>query len=143
MRTTHAIFFTLSLVLASAPATAFDAKQCERIDDVEVPYDVSIAASAVTFSSGGSQIVVNAEAITAAGRTFSGPAVGPYYADIRVFLRRADGMARVALPFGGGEGSMGSAARDMCAAIVSLAASGGAVEQAFAGFRSPVRIKFK
>lgn len=134
------------LLLCALPGPAFadfDARQCQRIDDVDVPYDVATDSASVTFSSSKDRIVVRAAEIEAGGRTLNGPLVGPYYGDVRRFLDRARTMANAALPFNGEQATMGAAATQMCMAIVSVAASGAAVEREFPGFVSPVRVKFK
>lgn len=141
----HQLLLIAALAL-SIPAPAFaqgDLAQCRRIDDVSVPYDVAIDGASVTFSTGGDQIVVRPAEIVAAGRTFSGPQAATYYNDVRRFLQNARTMAKAALPFSGDSATMSSAATNMCMAIIAVAASGSAVEQAFPGFRSPVRVKFK
>jgi hypothetical protein len=144
MRTIRLTFAALLLCALPAPALAdFDPRQCERIEDVDVPYDVATDSASVTFSSSRDRIVVRAAEIQAGGRMLNGPLVGPYYGDVRRFLDRARVMANAALPFTGGQATMGAAATQMCMAIVSVAASGAAVERAFPGFVSPVRVKFK
>lgn len=136
----------VAVLLLALPARAladFDARQCQRIDDVAVPYDVAADTASVTFSSPSDRIVVRAAQIEAGGKTLSGPQVGPYYGDVRHFLDRARTMASSALPFGGERATMASAATEMCSAILRIAASGAVVERAFPGFQSPVRVKFK
>ena len=141
------IRFSLAAVLLCAlPGRAsadFDVKQCQRIDDVAIPYDVAMDSASVTFSSPSDRIVMRAVQIEAGGKMLSGPPVGPYYANVRRFLDRARTMANAALPFSGERATIGQAATEMCMAIVEVAASGAAVERAFPGFVSPVRVKFK
>ena len=139
-------FSLAALLLCALPGSAFadfDVKQCQRIDDVAIPYDVATDSASVTFSSPSDRIVVRAAQIEAGGKSLSGPQVGLYYGDVRRFLDRARTMANAALPFGGERATMGQAATEMCMAIVDVAASGAAVEGAFPGFVSPVRVKFK
>lgn len=144
MTTIRLTFAALLLCALPAPAFAdFDARQCARIDDVEVPYDVATDSASVTFLSTRDRIVVRAAGIETGGRTLNGPQVAPYYSDVRRFLDRARVMANAALPFSGGQAKMGAAATEMCMAIVAVAASGAVVERAFPGFASPVRVKFK
>lgn len=136
----------VTLILCTLPQdalAAFDSKQCQRIDDVAVPYDVAMDNASVTFSSRSDRIVVRMAGITAGGKTFGGHQVGRYYADVRRFLANSRTMANAALPFSGERATMGAAATQMCIAIIDVAASGAAIEQAFPGFLSPVRIKFK
>ena len=141
--TRSALAAFLLCVLSGTALADFDVRQCQRIADVTVPYDVTADAASVTFSSGADRIVIRPTQIEAGGKTLSGPQIGPYYAGVRRFLDRARTMANAALPFSGSQDTMGAAATQMCMAIVDVAASGAAVERAFPGFVSPVRVKFK
>lgn len=140
------IHYTLVALVSVLPGTAladFDAKQCQRIDDVDVPFDVTFEGPAITFSSDEETITVRSAQIEAGGKILSGPQAAPYYTSVRLFLDRARSMANAALPFSGSDATMSAAATQMCMAIVDVAASGAAAERAFPGFVSPVRVKLK
>ncbi|MDQ0463328.1 hypothetical protein QO010_001076 [Caulobacter ginsengisoli] len=144
------IALTLLTTLAAPPmaslaqARGFDPAQCGRIQDVDLPYDVTRAAEGLTFSGKGEVIVVSAQAIRANGRSYAGPEVAAYHERLGRFLTQADAMARQAAnPFAGGGAELGRAASGMCEAILDLAASSAVIESRFSGYASPVRIRLK
>jgi hypothetical protein len=134
------------LVAVAAPcawAQDFDAGQCSRIEDVDVPYEVALAQQAITFTARGSAIVVTPQSIRADGRTHASPAVAGYHRDLGQFLNQASATARAMNPLSGRSAGMGEAATDMCRAIIALAASAAVIEGEFTGYSSPVRIRLR
>lgn len=134
--------FAAAFCFASAEAQPFEASQCERIQNVEAPYDITVAAQAITFSNRSGAIVVTSDSIHANGRTYANPAVATYYQDLTAFLSAASSTARAMNPLGH-HGGMGEAATNMCHAILDLAASTATIESEFNGYSSPVRIRLR
>jgi|CXWL01.1.fsa_nt_gi hypothetical protein len=140
---------TLVAVLSAAPAQAqsFDPSQCARIQDVDVPYRVSVAQDATTFSSREGDITVSAISISASGRVHQSAAVAMYHQHLRRFLSQADTMGREGLraanPFARRGAELGDVATGMCQAIIDLAGSSATIEGEFRGYRSPVRIQLR
>lgn len=137
----------IALSAITAPAFAANATtdltQCDRIVDVEVPFEVEASTEALRFSGDDGAIVVTGDAIEADGRTFRDASVANYHADLRGFLDNAGSMANVAKSFLSDRGAFPQAATDMCSAILAVQRSGQAMEQRFPGFVSPVRIALK
>jgi len=140
------LLFGLTLLAAlNAPAWAqdFDAGQCARIEDVNVPYEVSAADQAITFSARGGDIVVTPQTVRANGRTHASAAVAGYHSNLRQFLNQASVTARAMNPLAPRSAGMSEAATDMCRAIITLAASAAVIEGEFDGYSSPVRIRLR
>jgi hypothetical protein len=131
----------LAAVSTQAWAQDFDAAQCSRIDDVSVPYEVTTANQAITFSTRGGDIVVSAQSIRANGRTHASAAVAGYHQTLSQFLNQASATARAMNPLSGRSAAMGDTATNMCRAIIELAASAAVIEGEFDGYTSPVRIR--
>src|SRR5690349_8832371 len=93
-----------SLVTFFAPAAGsapFDAHRCSAIANVEVPYDVSLAADRIVFKSAGKVIVVSPRYVEANGHRFADPGLaGSYYRDTRNFLGSARTFPQTAADFG-------------------------------------------
>jgi hypothetical protein len=131
----------LAAVSTHAWAQDFDASQCSRIDDVSVPYEVTTAEQAITFSARGGDIVITPQAIRANGRTHASPAVAGYHQTLGRFLNQASATARAMNPLAARSAGMGDTATNMCRAIIELAASAAVIEGEFDGYASPVRIR--
>jgi hypothetical protein len=133
----------LSLSVAVLPAFAAGGTAgCERIVDVELPYEVELGADVIRFDDGGSPIVVSAAQVTFNGRTLADGPVAGYHEDLRGFLDNAGSMARVARSFLS-RGAFPEAATAMCDAILAVHDSGQAMERRFPGFTSPVRVTLR
>ncbi|MGH8083995.1 MAG: hypothetical protein ACREPV_01790 [Lysobacter sp.] len=135
----------IALSTIAAPALAADVTpdlaQCDRIVDVEVPYEVDASTDALRFSDGDkADIVVTGARIESGDRTLQDASITGYHADLRGFLDNAGSMANVAKSFLGNRGAFPQAATDMCSAILAVQRSGQAMEQRFPGFVSPVRV---
>jgi hypothetical protein len=135
--------FLFALAAPNAWAQDFDADQCSRIENVDVPYEVASAQQAITFSARGGDIVVTPQSIRANGRTHASPAVAGYHRDLSQFLNQASATARAINPLSQRSAGMGEAATDMCRAIITLAASATVIEGEFDGYSSPVRIRLR
>lgn len=129
-------------VMNAAHAYAFDASQCARISDIDVPYQVSVTAEAIRFHGDGGDIIVTPTTISSGERRYSGALAGGYYAKVRQFLTNATAMSQTANPFDGAGDvfAIGSAATNMCQAILDMAASNQAIVHDFEGFAPPVKI---
>jgi hypothetical protein len=91
----------LLTVFAPAAAAPFDAHRCLAIGDVEVPYDVSLAADRIVFKSAGKVIVVSPGYVEVNGHRFADPELaGSYYRDTRDFLGSARTFPQTAADFG-------------------------------------------
>lgn len=148
MRTTLTVLALVSALSApGAYAQVFDPSQCARIQDVDVPYEVTQSSGAITFSSRGGAVVVDAQSIRANGQTHASPAVASYHQALSQFLNRADTMGREGLraanPLARRDNSLGDAATNMCSAILELARSSAVIEGEFTGYSSPVRIRLR
>ena len=75
-----------------ATAHAFDPKQCARISDVDVPYEVSVTDAAIQFRGAGADIAVTPTTISSGERRYSGNLAGGYYKSVRQFLATANTM---------------------------------------------------
>lgn len=138
----------IALSALAAPAFAADntpdLAQCDRIVDVEVPFDVDAGSDELRFSDrNAADIVVTGARIESGGRTLRDDSIAGYHADLRGFLDTAGSMAKVARSLLGNRGAFPQAATDMCSAILAVQASGHAMEQRFPGFVSPVRVTLK
>ena len=116
--------------------------QCNRIADVDVPFEVDVAADALRFEGQDGAIVVTSDRIESGDQVFRDDAVRGYHDDLRGFLDNAGSMAKVARSFLR-RGAFPQAATDMCRAILAVQASGAAMERRFPGFTSPVRVSLK
>lgn len=138
----------IALSAIAAPAFAADAThdlaECDRVVDVEVPFDVDASSEALRFSGGNvADIIVTGARIENGGRTLRDDSIAGYHADLRGFLDTAGSMAKVAKSFLGNRGAFPQAVTDMCSAILAVQRSGHAMEQRFPGFVSPVRVTLK
>src|SRR6478672_9848607 len=69
----------------AAPAT-FDPHRCSAIQNVDVPYDVSIAGDRITFTGSGRHIVVAPAYVEVNGHRFADSKPGAaYYQNVRGF----------------------------------------------------------
>lgn len=138
---------TLTLLLVCAAPTAgaqsFDPSQCSRIQDVDVPYEVSTSEGAFTFSHRGAQVMVSPQSISADGRTHASPNVAQYHQRLARFLDQAAITARAVNPLAGNRAGFGEAVTNMCEAILNLAESNRLIEGEFNGYSSPVRIQLR
>jgi hypothetical protein len=146
-RTLTALALLTTLTAPLAQAGGFDPAQCGRIQDVDLPYDVTRTADGLTFSGQGQTIVVGAQSIRANGGAYAGPEVAAYRQALDRFLTQADSMAREGLqaanPLARGGPGLGKAATGMCEAILDLSAASTVIESRFSGYASPVRIRLK
>ena len=141
----------LSIMSASAaPAAPFDPHKCTAIQNVDVPYDVSLDAGRIVFNSHGRHIVVAPAYLEVNGRRFADASQSAtYYRNVRAFLHDAGAFPKVAAEFGKTAFLPGpSEARQnflggitaMCRSILDLADDQKRMSGAFAGFVSPVEI---
>lgn len=138
------IVAALVLSTLAAPCLAAEGTDagCSRITDVDLPYDVDVAADALRFEDGDDAIVVTPDRIESGGQVFRDDAVHAYHDDLRGFLDNAGSMAKVARAFLH-RSAFPQAATDMCHAILAVQASGAEIERRFPGFTSPVRVSLK
>ncbi|MFC3716596.1 hypothetical protein ACFONC_10570 [Luteimonas soli] len=115
---------------------------CSRIADVDLPYDVGVAADALRFEGRDGTIVVTPDRIESGNQVFRDEAVRGYHDDLRGFLDNAGSMAKVAKAFTRRD-AFPQAATGMCRAILAVQASGAEMEQRFPGFTSPVRVSLE
>lgn len=135
-----------ALVLSALAAPCLAAEgagaQCNRIADVDVPFEVDVAADALRFEGRDGTIVVTPDRIQSGHHVFRDDAVRGYPDDLRGFLDNAGSMAKVARSFLRRD-AFPQAAADMCHAILAIQASGAAMERRFPGFTSPVRVSLE
>jgi hypothetical protein len=140
-----------TLVLASgASAAPFDAHKCSAIQNVDVPYDVSVTGDRIAFSRGGKRLMVAPAYMEVDGHRFADAALSPaYYQSVRGFLHAAGAFPKTAAEFGKTALLPGqSEARqnflggitEMCHSILNLAEDQKRMHGAFAEFVSPVEI---
>jgi hypothetical protein len=135
---------------AGAPAAGFDPHKCSAIQNVDVPYDVSMAGDRIAFTGSGRHIVIAPAYMDVDGHRFADPALSPaYYQNVRGFLHTAGAFPKTAADFGKTAFLPGqSAARQnflggitgMCHSILNLADDQKKMHTAFAGFVAPVEI---
>lgn len=136
---------------AYASPAAFDPHRCSAIQNVEVPYDVSVAGDRIAFASGGKRIVVAPAYMEVNGHRFADAALSAaYYQNVRDFLHSASAFPKTAAEFGKTAFLPGQARQDfvsgitsMCHAILNLADDQKRMHGAFAEFVSPVEITLK
>ena len=135
-----------ALVLSSLATPCLAAEgaetQCNRIADVDVPFEVNAAADALRFEGRAGPIVVTPDRIESGDQVCRDDALRAYHDDLRGFLDNAGSMAKVAKSFLRRD-AFPQSATDMCHAILAVQASGTALERRFPGFTSPVRVSLK
>jgi hypothetical protein len=134
----------------AAPAAPSDVHRCSAIQNVDVPYDVSVAGNRIAFAGSGHRIIVAPAYMEVDGRRFADAALSPaYYQNVRAFLHSAGGFPKVAAEFGKTAFLPGpSEAKQtflggitaMCHSILNLADGQKRMRSAFADFVSPVEI---
>ncbi|MBV9570247.1 MAG: hypothetical protein JO056_03310 [Alphaproteobacteria bacterium] len=136
---------------AHASPAAFDPHRCSAIQNVDVPYEVSIAGDRIAFAGSGKQIVLAPTYMEVNGHRFADATLSPaYYQNVRAFLHSAGAFPKTAAEFGKTAFLPGQARRDflsgvtaMCRSILTLADGDKRMHGAFADFVSPVEITLK
>ncbi len=140
-------------VALSMPASAapnFDPHRCSTIQNIDVPYEVSIAGDRLAFTGKSRHIVVSPAYMDVDGHRFADAALSPaYYQNVRAFLHSAGSFPKVAAEFGKTAFFPGpSEAKQtflggitaMCHSILNLADGQKRMHSAFADFVAPVEI---
>jgi hypothetical protein len=135
---------------ASAAPASFDAHRCSAIQNVDVPYDISVAADRIAFTGNGRHIVVAPSYMEVDGHRFADAALSPaYYQNVRGFLHSAGAFPKTAAEFGKTAFLPGptearqtflSGITAMCHSILNLADDQKRMRGAFAEFVSPIEI---
>jgi hypothetical protein len=140
-----------ALAFASgASAAPFDAHRCSAIQNVDVPYDVSMTGDRIAFSGNGKRLVVAPAYMEVDGHRFADAALSPaYYQSVRGFLHAAGAFPKAAAEFGktaflpaqseAKQNFLGGIT-EMCRSILNLADDQKRMHGAFAQFVSPVEI---
>jgi len=133
----------------AAPAT-FDPHRCSAIQNVDVPYDVSVAGDRITFTGSGRHIVVAPAYVEVNGHRFADSELSAaYYQNVRGFLHAAGTFPKIAAEFGKTAFLPGpSEARQnflggitaMCRSILTLADNNKLMHATFTEFVPPVDI---
>lgn len=153
-----ATLVAVSLVATSANAQAeFDPGECARIQDVDVPFEVTADDGSLSFA-GDVVIEISNTSLSVDGAQFARASmVADLHRDLRGFLNRAAQTASASAEFGsdweaitekleaGGETDEATdefleALTNMCEAILDLDATQSGVASAFPAFVSPVKI---
>ncbi|HEX3942552.1 MAG TPA: hypothetical protein VHW69_00550 [Rhizomicrobium sp.] len=131
-------------------AAPFDAHRCSAIQNVDLPYDVSIASDHIAFNGSGRHIVVAPAYMEVDGHRFADAALSPaYYQNVRGFLHSAGAFPKAAAEFGktaflpdpsGAKQNFLTGITAMCHSILNLADDQKRMHSAFADFVSPVKI---
>jgi hypothetical protein len=140
---------TVSFSASAAPA-AFDPHRCSAIQNVDVPYDVSVAGERIAFTGSGRHIVVAPTYMEVDGHRLTDAALSPvYYQNVRGFLHSAGAFPKTAADFGKTAFLPGHSEpkqnflhgiTTMCHSILALAEDNKHMHAAFADFVSPVNI---
>lgn len=127
----------------ATPATEDGLADCARIADVQVPDALHADSNLVVYAPRGAPpLTITAQEIRLGERQFRDPSVAAYHAALHAFLTESGSMATVARSMLN-RGRYARAAAQMCRRILVLRATGQQVEQRFAGFTSPVRIRLR
>jgi hypothetical protein len=153
---TLAIACVLLSSVTPAAEPAFDPKQCSRIGNVDLPYDVAIAGDELRFT-GRATISVTPDRIRVGAAEFTNRKLATaLHGDLKAFLTGAKDVANASSSFAMLFG-VGAAPRNtpdtgrprpgfvasitaMCRAILAVEASERAVKAAFPAFVPPVEV---
>jgi hypothetical protein len=140
-----------ALAFASGGSAApFDAHRCYTIQNVDVPYDVSITGDRIAFAGRGRHILVTPAYMEVDGHRFADAALSlAYYQNLRGFLHSAGALPKTAAEFGktaflpgrsDAKQNFLAGITAMCHSILNLADGQKRMHSAFADFVSPVEI---
>lgn len=150
MRTLLLATALLFATAGAAQAQPFDARRCNAIRDVDVPYDLAAVGPSIVLTRGADRITVTDRAIvTAAGRLDDPALASRYAASLRGFMANARRVPILGARFGRAvaadnhraesPGFLG-ALKDMCQSLLDVHEVQARITRALPAFTPPIRV---